>query len=215
MARNDTLTNFLTDVAEAIRTKGGTTDTINASEFDTAIANLPSGGGSGEASEFESEYVAWLGSNKTSSASIMPLPQSASKIGNYSFYKLVNLSITSLPPNVVELGTYAFSGCEKLALTALPNGIEYIPNYCFAACYALKQLVMPKAIAKIGKMAFNQCTNILEYDFSSATQVPTLDNRDAFNAIDANCVIKVPSALYDEWIAATNWSTYADKIVAV
>ena len=45
MARTDTLGNFLTDVAEAIRTKKGTSETIQASQFDTEIANLPSGGG--------------------------------------------------------------------------------------------------------------------------------------------------------------------------
>lgn len=41
MARTDNLTNFLTDVASAIRTKGGTSSQIPASDFDTAIANLP------------------------------------------------------------------------------------------------------------------------------------------------------------------------------
>lgn len=45
MARTDTLGHFLTDVADAIRTKGGTSATIQASSFDTAIANLPGGGG--------------------------------------------------------------------------------------------------------------------------------------------------------------------------
>ena len=44
MARTDTLGNFLTDVAEAIRTKEGTTETIPASEFDTRISNLSGGG---------------------------------------------------------------------------------------------------------------------------------------------------------------------------
>ena len=47
MARTDTLPHFLTDVADAIRTKSGTSGTIQASTFDTAIANIPSGGGSG------------------------------------------------------------------------------------------------------------------------------------------------------------------------
>lgn len=45
MARTDTLPHFLTDVADAIRTKTGSSDTIQASTFDTAIANIPSGGG--------------------------------------------------------------------------------------------------------------------------------------------------------------------------
>jgi len=47
MARTDTLPHFLTDVADAIRTKAGTSGSIQASTFDTAIANIPSGGGSG------------------------------------------------------------------------------------------------------------------------------------------------------------------------
>ena len=45
MARTDTLPHFLTDVADAIRAKTGSSDTIQASTFDTAIANIPSGGG--------------------------------------------------------------------------------------------------------------------------------------------------------------------------
>lgn len=45
MARTDTLPHFLTDVANAIRAKAGTSDTIQASSFDTAISNIPSGGG--------------------------------------------------------------------------------------------------------------------------------------------------------------------------
>lgn len=47
MARTDTLGNFLTDVADAIRTKKGTNETILASDFDTEIENLPSGGATG------------------------------------------------------------------------------------------------------------------------------------------------------------------------
>ena len=43
MARTDTLGNFLTDVASAIKTKKGSQNTIQASNFDTEIANLPSG----------------------------------------------------------------------------------------------------------------------------------------------------------------------------
>lgn len=45
MARTDTLGNFLTDVATAIRNKKGTTDTIVASNFDTEIESIESGGG--------------------------------------------------------------------------------------------------------------------------------------------------------------------------
>ena len=46
MARVDTLGNFLTDVADAIKNKKGDDTPILASEFDIEITNLPSGGSS-------------------------------------------------------------------------------------------------------------------------------------------------------------------------
>lgn len=44
MARTDTLENFLTDVADAIRSKKGTSGTISASSFDTEIESITGGG---------------------------------------------------------------------------------------------------------------------------------------------------------------------------
>ena len=40
MARTDTLNNFLTDVADSIRSKKGTTNSIPASNFDTEIESI-------------------------------------------------------------------------------------------------------------------------------------------------------------------------------
>lgn len=45
MARIDNLNNFLTDVADSIRTKKGTTDLISPSNFDTEIESIETGGG--------------------------------------------------------------------------------------------------------------------------------------------------------------------------
>lgn len=43
MARTDNLSNFLTDVAGAIKTKKGTTDKIPAANFDTEISSIETG----------------------------------------------------------------------------------------------------------------------------------------------------------------------------
>lgn len=51
------------------------------------------------------------------------------------------------------------------------------------------------------------------YDFSQYSAVPSLANTSAFISIPSDCKIIVPDALYDEWKAATNWSTYASKII--
>jgi hypothetical protein len=51
------------------------------------------------------------------------------------------------------------------------------------------------------------------YDLSQATAVPSLANTNAFSGIPSDCKIIVPDALYDTWIAAPNWSSYASQIV--
>lgn len=44
---HETLTSLFSDIADAIRAKTGNSGTIVADNFPTAIANIPSGGGSG------------------------------------------------------------------------------------------------------------------------------------------------------------------------
>ena len=53
------------------------------------------------------------------------------------------------------------------------------------------------------------------YDFTSHTSVPTLDNANAFRNIPADCQIRVPAALYNNWKTAKNWETYASYMVSV
>ena len=60
MARVDTLEHFLTDVASALKTKKGDQTDILASDFDTEITNLPSGGA---APNFVSFYRAPAGTD--------------------------------------------------------------------------------------------------------------------------------------------------------
>ena len=50
-------------------------------------------------------------------------------------------------------------------------------------------------------------------DFSKATAVPSLSNVNAFSNTNSTFQIVVPDALYDQWIATDNWSSYASQIV--
>lgn len=74
----------------------------------------------------------------------------------------------------------------------LPAGISSIPDYCF---YAMANLEL--------------------IDFSLATSVPTLGGVYTFKGLKSGFQIVVPSALYEEWKAAKNWSNVASHIVAV
>ena len=47
MAKNDNLSDFMTDIANAIRAKKGTSEPINAQDFTAEIASIETGGGGG------------------------------------------------------------------------------------------------------------------------------------------------------------------------
>ena len=157
MARTDTLINFLTDVAAAIKAKKGDSTSIPAADFDTEIANLPSG-------------------------------------DDTMLISLIDRTATSfeIPEGTTRIGVYAFYGCTGLT-----------------------SITIPDSVTSIGSSAFSSCTNLTEIDFSTHNAVPTLADTTVFYNTSASLVIKVPSALVDEWKAATNWATYADKIVGV
>lgn len=159
-------------------------------------------------------------------------------IGNYAFMRCYSLASLTISSSLKNIGTYAFSSCQSLSSLIIPNNVTglmssmvqscvsltniIIPNsvttiqsQTFYGCVSLTSITIPSGVSKIFSYTFQNCYGMKYYDFSEHTSVPTLSASNAFANIPSDCEIRVPSALYDEWIAATNWSTYADHIVGV
>ena len=96
MARTDNLTNFLTDVAAAIRTKKGDNTLIPAVDFDTEIANLPSGDGS--------ILISLIDRTATS----FEIPEGTTSIGSYAFSCCTGLTSITIPNSVMNINHNAF-----------------------------------------------------------------------------------------------------------
>ena len=120
MARTNTLGNFLTDVADAIRKKKGTTDTILASNFDTEIASIESGV---DINEYLSDTI----TKGTSSSggwlkTIIKLRSPLTIEGNSAEYMFYGCPLNELPQldtsNVKDM-TSMFDGCSNL--TTIPQ----------------------------------------------------------------------------------------------
>lgn len=108
---------------------------------------------------------------------------------------------------------YAFQRTASIKKVILGDTIKYVGNSAFSVCQYIREVIFGSGIAQIGGSAFSQATSIHTLNFSTATIVPTLADTNAFYKIPSTCKIIVPDALYDEWIAATNWSTYASYII--
>lgn len=165
---------------------------------------------------------------------------SINKIKQYAFCNCTELTRVELPNTITEIGNNAFQACTRLEELNLPDGLMSIGTAALSAT-AIKEIVFPVGITTLPISLCNGANTLkivclgditsigayalagsylgsscLEFDFTHCTSVPTLQNINAFNYINSAAKIKVPSALYDEWIETTNWSdsTIASKIVA-
>lgn len=87
----------------------------------------------------------------------------------------------------------------------------------FGYCRSLKSIKIPASVTQIPNDTFRDCGHLALVDCRDCTAVPTLGGANAF-ILNSNTKqqIVVPDALYDEWIAATNWSnaTLVTRIIS-
>ena len=143
------------------------------------------------------------------------IPDSVTSIDSSAFYSCYSLASITISNSVTSIGGYAFSACYSLTSIMIPDSVTSIGTYAFQSCYSLASITIPDGVTSIGSSAFKSCFGVAFYDFSNHTAVPTLANTNAFQGIAADCEIRVPASLVNEWKAATNWSTYASHIVGV
>ena len=125
------------------------------------------------------------------------------------------LKDVSIGKNVTSISIYAFNKDYSLASITIPNGVTSIGDSAFSECHSLASITIPTGVTSIINYAFFNCHGMRYYDFSACTAIPALSNSNAFNNIPSDCQMLIPSSLYNNWKSATNWATYASKMVSV
>ena len=166
------------------------------------------------------------------------IPTGVTSIGNKALHSCYSLEIITIPTGVTSIGSNAFGDCRSLKSITIPTGVTSIVNYALQYCYSLKSIAIPtgvtsignsaldscqslasitipNSVKSIGEYAFSYCSGMRYYDFSECTAIPALSNKNAFDYIPSDCQMLIPSALYNRWKSATNWATYASKMVSV
>lgn len=169
MARTDSLTNFLTDVSTAIKTKKGDNTPIKASNFDTEIANLPTGSGGVDISEYMDDKY-------TSNASYL------SSVGYWT--KLIK----KLPP-ITELPTncqYFFSrypgtklDLSKLSKDVKPTNVSYMFQY--VTCEEID----------VSNLNLNEATNVIYLFAETTSKIIKLGNNTLPKATSFNNMFRL------------------------
>lgn len=226
MARTNNLTNFLTDVADAIREKKGTEGTIQASDFDTEIANLPSGGG--DISEYFNTTInsySYTGTTFISGLVQKKIP--AIIIGDNvttlhgAFYQsnIEEIEDVVFNNNIADLITM-FSGCANLISVGLNNGVttNVTSMYeTFNGCRALVSLDLSNwetpNLTETTRM-FANCVSLTHIDMRKMTFGSATSYNYMFANIPQNCEIIVKSQTEKDWVLARRYDLTNVKTVA-
>lgn len=123
------------------------------------------------------------------------------------------LQTLKLPQGVTGIGYKSFLACSALTSVDLPDGLTSIESYAFLHCSALTSITLPASLTSIGLRAFRFCRSLKTVTCLAAT--PPGLGTDAFENCDALTAIQVPAESVDAYQAASEWSNYADKIVAI
>ena len=184
MATRSVQESSLTSLADAIRAKGGTSDTLTfPGGFVSAVEAIDAGGG-GDDGSFKA-VIERTAVNPT-------IPSDLTSIGKYAFYNCNKLALTSLPAGVTSISDYAFFNCIPLALTSFPAGVTSIGQYAFYNCNHLAITSLPAGVTSIGHSAFQNCKGIKKVTFEG---IPTgMISASAFPGCTNLTVINVPWA---------------------
>ena len=169
----------LTSVANAIRTKGGTSAQLAfPADFVSAIAAIPSGGGT--------DYLAYRCNNN---AEYSYFSVDVTNLSSGCFRDASNLTSLVLPKlETVQNTNYICAGCTKLSCVdfGMPNRIA---GQMFYNDSALNVIVLraPSVVPLVSQNALN--------------------NNTPFASGKAGGTLYVPSSLISSYQSATNWST--------
>lgn len=170
MAKHNTLHELFSAIANAIRGKTGSSDSIVADDFPSAIESISASGGDdqlagvldGTATEVSSDEVTKLRDyafyyNLNIKNFNFP---ALITIGNGAFESCTNLEITELPSTLKSVGSYAFNNCERIALSSLPSGLINYGNFVFQGCSNLTITSIPPGTTVISAGLFRTCSNL-------------------------------------------------------
>lgn len=219
MAKNNNLTDFLTDTANAIRAKKGTTAKINPQDFSSEIASIQTGTDTSDSTATADDILlgktayakgekltgtieTYAGDGGETVSKLAALVdgtlteitaedlEGAKKIRDYTFNNCQSLTSLTLPNSVASIGASAFQYCIALKSIIIPDSITSIGRAAFYRCYTITSITIPEGVTKIEDHTFESCASLTSITIPNSV---TLINDYAFYRCNSLASITIPS----------------------
>ena len=120
-----------------------------------------------------------------------------------AFENSSNLVSIALPDSVTKVYDYTFYECRNLQSVELSNNLQLIGYMAFYNCISLTEITLPASVTNIDVAAFYDCRNLTRVN-SLATTPPALGD-DVFTS---DVTIYVPESAIGAYIQNKSWSKY-------
>jgi len=151
--------------------------------------------------------------SRANSLLYISMPSSLTAFNDFMFVQCSSLKAVSIPSGVTNTRQSTFYECYSLARVSIPDSVVYAYDYTFYKCYSLASIIVPSSVKYIYASSFFSCAGLAYIDFSKHTSVPYLEDSNVSYGLSSDCKIIVSDAMYEQWIAATNWSALSSKII--
>lgn len=216
---------------DAIREKSGTSALMTTPEAAAVVDAIETGGGDPQ------EDLIKVNNNTLTSFSNSTI----TKIRAYMFKGCSALTSIDIP-NVTKIDTEAFYGAKIAGNLTIEKYLSTFGNGAFRA-NSFATATFKNGVWRLDNSCFESCTNLTAVDIGDSGNVSLLNisggafyNTQAITALIlrrssavfplasafpstsglySTATIYVPNALLNDYKTATNWSTYADRIVAI
>ena len=134
-------------------------------------------------------------------------------IGASAFRGCSNIEDFTFPSTLDTIGDHAFNGCSSMGGFIFPNGLKTIGANVFQGCSKVTTIDLPPSVESVGNNCFQSCGKLASLIVRAITP-PTCGTSILYGALNSG-KIYVPSASVDAYKAASGWSSYASRILAI
>ena len=151
------LTDKLTAIADAIRSKTGGTDSLTLDQMAGEIDNIQSGGATEPyIEEVYNSYGALINVNM----------HGYTKIRRCAFYDCTLLALTSLPSDITSIGKSAFNNCTGLTSITFEGTPTSINSSSFSNCSNLTTINVPWSEGAVSGAPWGATNATINYNYT-------------------------------------------------